>query len=93
MAEPPKKKQRLSSSAAQPALPVVPPQPISCEDSEDSEAETMQHPRNAEHGRVVAASSFIIPTQDTPLYDGLLERLAGTGGDEHTFETLAKSFI
>ena len=72
-----------SSSAAQPASPVVPPQPISCEDSEDAEAETMQ----------VAAPSFIIPTQATPLYDGLLERLAGTGGDEHTFETLAKCFI
>ena len=70
-----------SSSAAQPASPVVPPQPISCEDSEDAEAETMQAP------------SFIIPTQATPRYDGLLERLANTGGDEHTFETLAKSFI
>ena len=86
-----------SNSAAQPASPSDRPKPISPGDietvSEDSEKEIMSDPRDRDYGKVVAAPSFIIPTQVTPLYDGLLERLAGTGGDEHTFETLAKSFI
>jgi len=81
-----------SNSAAQPASPSDRPKPISPGDvetvSEDSEEEIMSDPRDRDYGKVVAAPSLIIPSQQTPLYESFLRRLAATN-DDGILESLA----
>ena len=81
-----------SNSAAQPASPSDRPKPISPGDveafSEESEEEVMPDPRDRDYGKVVAAPSLIIPSQQTPLYESFLRRLAATN-DDGTLESLA----
>ena len=71
-----------TSSAAQPASP----------HHGSSGEDTMDHPGDPHYGKVVAAPSLIIPSQQTPLYNALLDRLATTE-DERTLEDLAEFCI
>ena len=81
-----------SSSAAQPASPSERPKPISPGDAdtllEDPEEEILSHPGDPHFGKVVAAPSMIIPSQQTPLYNDFLEKLTATD-DQGTLEALA----